>query len=272
MATRKHSTSREPRPCTIDLDGFPGASVYRLDAETYYPMYLGVIVGEVAYKSQAQAEGPAIAAWVRAHPACQVTADTEADELALEQRAVELDEQAELDAREAELAQRCPCFHFGEEQAACLASGKCKGWAPYPQPVEPTKAELWRDGQERIRAAAAERGLLVPDASEPVHPDPAMSLETYAAVWDARSAALDQVAEALGPSLASERVATAHVSLERRLELRRGRHSYLAVEIFEDAQGYASSYIRSFDDEGEGRAWVSAEAARLAGASRAATA
>lgn len=55
--------------------------------------------------------------------------NTDAAALALEARAMLLDEQAdrdaeaELDAREAALAARCDCFALGIEQPACLARG-----------------------------------------------------------------------------------------------------------------------------------------------------
>ena len=58
----------DPKPVVISLDGFPGAAVYRIDRDMHYPMYLGQIVGSAAYPTASQAEAPAIAAWVSAHP------------------------------------------------------------------------------------------------------------------------------------------------------------------------------------------------------------
>lgn len=200
MATKKDST---PRPCTLDIDGFPGASVYRIDRETYYPMYLGQIVGSIAYRSQGDAEPAAIAAWVQARP--------EADSAAL---------------------------------------------APDP--------DAWR--------AVSAAPIIVPDPEpEPLHPEPAMSTDTFAAVWDARSQALAGVAAALQgeqppPSQAGQPVAVAHVSLDERIELRQGQHSWFAVAISEGSWGYCSDYLRPFADPGEGRTWIATEAARRAGA------
>ena len=311
MASRKSTTVR---PVTIDLDQFPGAAVYRTAPDEFWPMYLGRIVGEVASASQSAAECPAIAAWVKAHPECQVTTDSEADLLALEARAQLLDEQADADAEqeranavasqhvaalnawraadeglarhllgelaenrfqatlalmngerytgesdsldaaydrkrqqlaelgydvtaaaggplelvnpdaapyayEDALAARCSCFRGAllngdNERDACVIAGHCLDEADaedkaralaedeaYGAYVEahghdPAKwVSSWRVTQEQMRAIAADLGLLVP--AEPLHPDPAMDVATFAAVWDARSESLGRVARAL---------------------------------------------------------------------------
>jgi hypothetical protein len=87
--------STEPRPVSLDIDGFPGASVYRTGPGEYWPCYLGVIVGGQMYRTADEAEPAAIAAWVQAHPSVQVAAD-EAAELALDERAADYDAEAAL--------------------------------------------------------------------------------------------------------------------------------------------------------------------------------
>ena len=76
MAAKRKSQKapREVRPCVLDIDGYPGAAVYRLGPEDYRPMYMGLFVNERFYETMAQAEEPAIIAWVQAHPECQKAA------------------------------------------------------------------------------------------------------------------------------------------------------------------------------------------------------
>lgn len=191
-----------------------------------------------------------------------VTADVQ--QWAAEQ--ADRDAEAELDRIDAELSARCACYATGTEQQACLDAG-------YPVCERETRRARWLARQKQMRETARRFGLLgtiappvpmiVPDA----HPSPEMPLTTLAAIWDARSAALASVADALRAGGELPRPgATAHVSLTRRIELRRGQYGLLAVEIAEDAQGYESRYLRPFADEGEGRQWISDEAARRAGA------
>jgi len=126
----------------------------------------------------------------------------------------------------------------------------------------------------RAAARLVRRALEI--APEPsLHPDPAMDIATFAAVWDARSQALGLVAQALQsaePVPPTTWIASAHVSLTQRLELRRGQHGLIVIEIHETSQGYVSAFRSAFDSEHEARTWMSAEAARLAGATQARTA
>lgn len=91
--------TREVTPVTLDIDGFPGAGVYRTGPAEYWPTYLGQIVGGM-YRDVDEAEGPAIAAWVQAHPECQVTMDAET---ALQERADGYDAAAALEEARADL-------------------------------------------------------------------------------------------------------------------------------------------------------------------------
>lgn len=67
MATRRKRTAN---PVIIDIPGFAGAAVMRLAPEDYRPMYGGKFVDEHFYATAAEAEAPAIKAWVVANPKC----------------------------------------------------------------------------------------------------------------------------------------------------------------------------------------------------------
>jgi hypothetical protein len=277
MAARKSTTNRHSRPTrsdfTPDFVGSPFRVAYSYAGRCH-------VVVEVATDDAVEVEGAQPAYELAAalnYEAAQTA--SEVVELALEARTVLLDEQAdrdaeaELDRVDAELSARCACYATGTEQQACLDAG-------YPVCDREARRARWLARQKQMRETARQLGLLgtiAPPAPvivlEPPHPSPEMPVATYAAAWNARTAALTSVADALrGNADLPYIAATAHVSLTRRIELRRGFHGCLAVQVDEDRQGYASEYLRTFGDEDEGRQWISDEAARQARAARVLTA
>lgn len=59
----------------------------------------------------------------------------------------------DFDAR----AATCPCLFFGDEGPACLKTGRCEGWAPYPALTGPAPAEGTPNAYERKLAARRAR-------------------------------------------------------------------------------------------------------------------
>ncbi len=161
MATKR----TEPRPVTLDIDGFPGAGVYRTAPGEYWPLYLGKIVGGQMFSTAAEAEGPAIAAWVQAHPECQVTAEIVPDPETWQAVSAEytgnstggLDGGADIDP-DALYCEVCGCGITAEDAVQDGEQMVCPECAEIAAGVADALAE-WRaqaDAEDAARAAAEE--------------------------------------------------------------------------------------------------------------------